>query len=496
MNKSDFVSVIPKSVAATDIPKRKFKTSVDVAPLQKTDYKGFYPVAPIQRQQIKDPNLLPLTPKSVNYIDSLHAILASEKEQGDATNKDLATLMFDPIFQSVTMFIYAIGTYRGISAHTLFNYFLVEAHSESGLKSDAANPTSSARGLLQIIRGTYQHVVRAGTKLVEKNSSWVASIGKHFLSTHHKGYRLMTPFNHSNPGSDASQPFAVIGQLYGIIDAIITEWRFNGKSWEPRFNTLSAESFVKQYGGLLDGEKAGRMVLITAYHISGLSIFKKNRPFIAPYKLRFSSDRAKFIALQDDPGYLNAYVALIYAYYEGAPKSRQMGDVTISIDPDNIKSADAINTEIARVFRIPFSLSPQGSAVITSSYGLRKLRGKKRRMHEGVDIRARTVGLPVFAVNNGVITHHDDGGSGYGRNVVLKTDLGTAYRYAHLSKVFIRSGMSVVKGQILGLSGKSETTVPHLHFEYFINPNTVNPGNDVDPISDPDQGWKWSINSQ
>lgn len=96
------------------------------------------------------------------------------------------------------------------------------------------------------------------------------------------------------------------------------------------------------------------------------------------------------------------------------------------------------------------------------------------RMHKGIDIAA-PYGSPVFAAVDGVV-RVAGGASGYGNLVRIDHGGGFATGYAHLSKVMVRPGQSVRKGQQIGRSGNSGlSTGPHLHFETTRNGVAVNP---------------------
>lgn len=100
---------------------------------------------------------------------------------------------------------------------------------------------------------------------------------------------------------------------------------------------------------------------------------------------------------------------------------------------------------------------------------------KRLRMHTGVDFAAPT-GTPIFATGNGVIVKAERDHSGYG--LMVEIDHGFGYRtlYAHLSKISVRVGQRVSRGEVLGLVGSTGLSVgPHLHYEVIRNGRTVNP---------------------
>ncbi|MFZ8825446.1 MAG: M23 family metallopeptidase, partial [Candidatus Caldipriscus sp.] len=65
---------------------------------------------------------------------------------------------------------------------------------------------------------------------------------------------------------------------------------------------------------------------------------------------------------------------------------------------------------------------------------------------------------------------------GYGNVVVINHGRGIKTLYAHLSKILVREGQKVRRGQIIGLVGSTGKSVaPHLHYEVEVNGEAVNP---------------------
>ncbi len=96
------------------------------------------------------------------------------------------------------------------------------------------------------------------------------------------------------------------------------------------------------------------------------------------------------------------------------------------------------------------------------------------RLHTGVDIAAGT-GAPVRAAESGRVTSAGWNG-GYGLTVDVYHGDGVVTRYAHLSRIEVRVGQRVERGQLLGRVGSTgNTTGPHLHFEVLVNGQPVNP---------------------
>lgn len=110
----------------------------------------------------------------------------------------------------------------------------------------------------------------------------------------------------------------------------------------------------------------------------------------------------------------------------------------------------------------------------SGSYGEQREGG---RVHKGIDV-PMPVGTPLKAVMDGVVSaaQSGSGARSYGLYVVIEHSGGKSTLYAHMSKINVKVGDKVVKGQIIGLSGATGfVTGPHLHFELRVNGNHVNP---------------------
>ena len=112
---------------------------------------------------------------------------------------------------------------------------------------------------------------------------------------------------------------------------------------------------------------------------------------------------------------------------------------------------------------------------ISSLYGMRKHpRYGTWRKHEGVDLSAPK-GAPVYATGNAVVVRAR-WETGYGKLVELNHGFGYKTRYGHLSKIYVSSGDSVKRGQIIGEVGNTGVSEgAHLHYEVRFRDKTVNP---------------------
>ncbi len=96
------------------------------------------------------------------------------------------------------------------------------------------------------------------------------------------------------------------------------------------------------------------------------------------------------------------------------------------------------------------------------------------RMHQGIDI-ATSWGNEVRASAPGRV-EFAGWRAGYGRLVILDHGRGTHTWYAHNSRLLVRPGQSVERGDLIAFSGSSgSSTGPHVHFEVRVNGRPQNP---------------------
>lgn len=101
---------------------------------------------------------------------------------------------------------------------------------------------------------------------------------------------------------------------------------------------------------------------------------------------------------------------------------------------------------------------------------------KVQKLHTGLDFGA-PMGSPVYATADGVVLQAGNGGNGYGLQLDVSHGYGFETKYAHLSKVAVRPGQKVKRGDVIAYTGNSGLSKgPHLHYEIKKN------GVKIDPI--------------
>ena len=125
--------------------------------------------------------------------------------------------------------------------------------------------------------------------------------------------------------------------------------------------------------------------------------------------------------------------------------------------------------------RRAFLASPMEFSRITSGFAMRMHPILQSwRAHNGVDYSA-PFGTPVRAVGDGVVESVGRQ-NGYGNVVQLLHSGGKSSVYAHLSSMDVRPGQRVEQGQRIGGVGATGwATGPHLHFEFRVNGQFLDP---------------------
>lgn len=136
---------------------------------------------------------------------------------------------------------------------------------------------------------------------------------------------------------------------------------------------------------------------------------------------------------------------------------------------------DQMNMYRIAAEKAPFARPTNAGVRFTSGFGLRSdpINGGRRR-HEGLDFAGPT-GTPILATGDGVVIEAGWHG-GYGRMVTIRHAFGIETLYAHMSKIRVKKGQRVSRGDRIGDMGTSgRSTGTHLHYEVHVGSKPVNP---------------------
>ncbi len=151
-----------------------------------------------------------------------------------------------------------------------------------------------------------------------------------------------------------------------------------------------------------------------------------------------------------------------------------LGDKIASQKQEINESLGPIKSKLAYLMAKP-SIMPV-TASITAGFGYRKnpFTSRGSEFHRGTDFAA-SYGQTAVATGDGIVIF-SGWNSGYGRMVIISHGYGLTSLYAHNSKLLVKQGDKVKKGQAItkvGNTGRSTGT--HLHYEVKLNGKNVNP---------------------
>jgi murein DD-endopeptidase MepM/ murein hydrolase activator NlpD len=145
---------------------------------------------------------------------------------------------------------------------------------------------------------------------------------------------------------------------------------------------------------------------------------------------------------------------------------------------------DRMNLLRTALGKVPYATPVFDKFRYTSPFGVRRdPMGRGRRMHTGIDFAAPR-GTPIHATADGVVISAKSE-SGYGQTVRIQHDFGFETVYAHQSRLRVKAGQRVSRGDHIGDMGSTgRSTGSHLHYEVLVNGRQVNPMTYVEAAKD------------
>ncbi len=102
---------------------------------------------------------------------------------------------------------------------------------------------------------------------------------------------------------------------------------------------------------------------------------------------------------------------------------------------------------------------------------------KTAEFHPGMDFAAAQ-GTEIYSTGDGTIERADALAQGYGNHIVINHGYGYKTLYGHMSKMAVRAGQLVKRGQLIGYVGSTGlSTAPHVHYEVMKAGEKMNPIN-------------------
>ncbi|MDG1736776.1 MAG: DUF5930 domain-containing protein [Paracoccaceae bacterium] len=155
---------------------------------------------------------------------------------------------------------------------------------------------------------------------------------------------------------------------------------------------------------------------------------------------------------------------------------------TTNLDRANrlLEQMEALNIYRIAAEGVPFANPVKSSYRFTSGFGHRRdPKTGGRRMHNGVDFAAPS-GTDIFSPADGTVTFAG-WQSGYGNFIKIQHEFGIETRYGHLSRIRVKKGQRVSRGQQIGDMGSTgRSTGSHLHYEVRVDDKPVNPMNYIE----------------
>ncbi len=166
------------------------------------------------------------------------------------------------------------------------------------------------------------------------------------------------------------------------------------------------------------------------------------------------------------------------------PNIIEVGDLILIKAPAGskpVKPVEKKSPPTADKVDAPSSTPEPAKSEVVAEPGIRlswpakgKVTGEFSESNKGIDIAGK-VGEPVLAASDGKVVYAGNSLRGYGNLAIVKHDNTYLTAYAHNSKLLVKEGDSVRKGQKIAEMGDTDANSPKLHFELRVNGKPVNP---------------------
>jgi len=184
-------------------------------------------------------------------------------------------------------------------------------------------------------------------------------------------------------------------------------------------------------------------------------------------------DRYEYLNNFEHSGILSRTAHNLDVLYKKAfVQSKSFDDISILA-----RNADEMSICIPAIPPVDITLE---SVRFASSFGYRKdpFFGDIR-MHRGIDLSSSDRdSIYIYATGKGTVKDVGFEFGGYGNFVIVDHGFGYKTRYAHLESILVREGMSVERGEVVGVMGNTgKSKGKHLHYEVLYKNRHENPVN-------------------
>lgn len=224
---------------------------------------------------------------------------------------------------------------------------------------------------------------------------------------------------------------------------------------------------------------AGVVMLATGAWLAGDYLWMKmQKKGLAELRMEAMAQREQLSVLQEQTKNLQLLLANWKGLEHGIraslpPQSRASFNGRLAI-AELERSLSSLQGELEKLIASLPTAMPVGGR-ITSGVGTRLSPWTgKPEFHSGLDI-PNPIGTPARAAGDGVV---ESTGvvNGNGLTVILSHGQGITTQYSHLSKIHVKKGDRVRRGQQIAETGNTgKSTSPHLHYEVRINGVPVDP---------------------
>jgi len=200
---------------------------------------------------------------------------------------------------------------------------------------------------------------------------------------------------------------------------------------------------------------------------SGILYTVKSGDTVSKIAAKYGIDGGKILSVNNTSANLQVGQKIIL------PGARKISETVAATSANNTQSGLSV---IKDLIKTPTVKSGTGKMTWpTVGYRITQYFSWK---HNGVDI-ANKIGTPIYAADAGVVEIAKGGwNGGYGNTIVINHGGGVKTRYGHASKLFVKAGDVVEKGENIATMGSTgRSTGSHLHFEVLINGIRYNPLN-------------------